>query len=205
MAFTNVWSNVIPAGSDPANTADDELRQLRLDIDERMDTIVADWSADPLQPLTGIRKTAHWSDGNFDPLGSDTLTEGYLVFGTQLRPIVQGQTLVWRMNMRLPVGAILQKVDFRVFRASLFTVLNIQVAEADDAIPSEFVLATAGVGTATGWVTPSLGPALGLTVAQDKPLLAKVDMLSGVGSAPSDIGLFQVHYEYDVTSLLLGN
>jgi hypothetical protein len=204
MAFTNPWSNIIPAGSDPANTADDEIRQLRLDIDERMDTIVGDWSADPIVNLTTIRKTAHWSDGNFDPLGVSTLTEGYEVFGVQLHPVTQGQTAVWRMNMGLPVGATLQKVDFRVFRGNVFTVMNIQVAEADDTIPSEFVLSTAVVGTATGWVTPSLGPALGFVVAQDKPLLAKVDMLFGVGSSAVDIGLFQVHYEYDIPNALTG-
>ncbi len=204
MAFTNPWSNIIPAGSDPANTADDEIRQLRLDVDERMDTIVGDWSADPLFTLLGIRRTVHWSDGQFDPLGVSTLTEGYEVLGVQLHPLTQNQTMVWRMNMRLPVGAILQKVDFRVNRSSLFTVMNIQVAEADDAIPSEFVLATAAVGTFSGWVTPSLGPALGLTVAQDKPLLAKVDMNFGVGAGPTDLGLFQVHYEYDLPSALTG-
>jgi len=49
MAFTNVWSNVIPAGSDALSTADNQIRQLRLDIQERMDGgLVADWTADPL-------------------------------------------------------------------------------------------------------------------------------------------------------------
>lgn len=204
MAFTNPWSNIIPAGSDPANTADDEIRQLRFDIDERMDSIVGDWSADPLFSLTGIRRTVHWSDGNFDPLGVSTLTEGYEVLGVQLHPVTQGQTMVWRMNMRLPVGAILQKVDFRVLRSSILTIMSIEVVEADDAIPSEFVLATAPVGTFTGWVTPSLGPALGFVVAQDKPLLAKVNMNYGIGSAATDLGLFQVHYEYDLPAALTG-
>lgn len=204
MAFSNPWSNIIPAGSDPANTADDEIRQLRLDIDERMDQIVGAWSADPIVNLTTIRKTVHWADGTFDPLGVDTLTEGYEVFGVQLHPVTQGQTMVWRMNMRLPVGATLQKVDFRVNRSNLFTIMNLQVAEADDAVPSEFVLSTANVPTATGWVTQSLGPALGFVVAQDKPLLAKVDMNYGIGSVKTDIGLFQVHYEYDIPNALTG-
>ncbi len=204
MAFTNPWSNIIPAGSDPANTADDEIRQLRFDIDERMDTIVPDWSADPLFSLTGIRKTVHWSDGNFDPLGVSTLTEGYEVLGVQLHPLTQGQIAVWRMNMRLPVGAILQKVDFRVLRSNLFATVNVRVVEADDAIPSEFVLATAAVIPTTGWVVETLGPALGFVVAQDKPLLAKVELLFGVGSAATDAGLFQVHYEYDLPSALTG-
>ena len=51
MAHSNVWSNIIPAGSDALNTADDQLRQLRLDIQERMDEVVSDWTADPVVPL----------------------------------------------------------------------------------------------------------------------------------------------------------
>jgi len=51
MAYTNTpWSNIIPAGGDPLNTADDQIRQLRLDIQERMDDVVVDWTVDPVVP-----------------------------------------------------------------------------------------------------------------------------------------------------------
>ena len=50
MAHSNVWSNIIPAGSDNLNTADNQIRQLRLDIQERMDEVVDDWTADPVVP-----------------------------------------------------------------------------------------------------------------------------------------------------------
>lgn len=52
MAHSNVWSNIIPAGSDALNTADDQIRQLRLDIQERMDEVVDDWTTDPVVPKT---------------------------------------------------------------------------------------------------------------------------------------------------------
>lgn len=48
MAYSNVWSNVIPAGTAAANTLDDQIRQLRLDIQERMNDVVADWTVDPV-------------------------------------------------------------------------------------------------------------------------------------------------------------
>ena len=51
MAHTNEWSNIVPAGSDALNTADDQIRRLRLDIQERMDEVVDDWTADPVVPL----------------------------------------------------------------------------------------------------------------------------------------------------------
>lgn len=52
MSHTNAWTDSIPLGSELAKNIDDQIRQLRLDIHERMDDIVADWEADPvvLQP-----------------------------------------------------------------------------------------------------------------------------------------------------------
>lgn len=51
MAYTNVWSNVIPAGTAAANTLDSVTQQLRLDINERMDVLVEDWTTDPVVPI----------------------------------------------------------------------------------------------------------------------------------------------------------
>lgn len=48
MPYTNVWTDTDPPGAQAANTIDDELRQLRLDIHERMDDVVMDWLADPV-------------------------------------------------------------------------------------------------------------------------------------------------------------
>jgi hypothetical protein len=48
MAKTYPWSTIVPAGSEQASTADDHIRRLRLEIEERMNDIVEDWSADPV-------------------------------------------------------------------------------------------------------------------------------------------------------------
>lgn len=48
MAYTNVWSNTFPPGSELANKIDDFLRRLRLDIAERMESVlIEDVTADP--------------------------------------------------------------------------------------------------------------------------------------------------------------
>jgi hypothetical protein len=54
MPHTNAWSNLIPLGSDLAGHIDDDIRQLRLDVFERMNDIVVDWTADPivLKPIS---------------------------------------------------------------------------------------------------------------------------------------------------------
>src|SRR2546421_10389685 len=48
MAYTNAWSEITPAGTDAANTADDAIRRLRLDLRERMADLVVSWNADPI-------------------------------------------------------------------------------------------------------------------------------------------------------------
>ena len=58
MAYSNAWSNIIPAGSDALNTADDQIRQVRLDVQERMDDIVDDWTADPIVVKSDVIPTA---------------------------------------------------------------------------------------------------------------------------------------------------
>lgn len=51
--YTNPWTNTSPPGSQAANTIDDEIRKLRLDIFQRMSDVVEDWTADPVIPLGG--------------------------------------------------------------------------------------------------------------------------------------------------------
>ena len=49
MAHTNAgWPTNIPVSSDPLNTADDQLRRLRLDLKERFNDFVDDITADPV-------------------------------------------------------------------------------------------------------------------------------------------------------------
>ncbi len=51
MAYTNAgWPTNIPAGSDALNTADDQIRRLRLDLKERFNDIVDDITTDPVVP-----------------------------------------------------------------------------------------------------------------------------------------------------------
>lgn len=82
MAYTNIgWPTNIPAGSDNLNTADDQLRRLRLDLKERFNDIVDDITTDPVIPkklaisrIDGTPDTARaWSGAAFNiPDGVDT-------------------------------------------------------------------------------------------------------------------------------------
>ncbi|KKM20368.1 hypothetical protein LCGC14_1646140 [marine sediment metagenome] len=60
MAYTNAgFPTNIPAGSDNLNTADDQLRRLRLDLKERFNDIVDDITADPIVLKNITPKLAH--------------------------------------------------------------------------------------------------------------------------------------------------
>lgn len=60
MVYSQAWSNAIPLGTDAAKTADNQLRDLRRDIEERMATICTGWSTgaptDPIvmKPAPGV-------------------------------------------------------------------------------------------------------------------------------------------------------
>lgn len=52
MAYTRIWDNTKPPGTQQAAKIDDEIRELRVDISERLSTIT-NWTADPITLLAG--------------------------------------------------------------------------------------------------------------------------------------------------------
>lgn len=59
MAYTNTWDDSRPPGTQLAKNIDDEFRVFRVDVHERMNSLVVDWLADPvvLQGSMGGAKT----------------------------------------------------------------------------------------------------------------------------------------------------
>ncbi len=52
MAYTNIWNDTLPTGSEAANTLDDIIRGLKVDVEERFEDIFAmpNFTDDPLRP-----------------------------------------------------------------------------------------------------------------------------------------------------------
>ncbi len=201
MAFTNVWSNIIPAGSDPANTADDELRQLRLDINERMDQLVEDWTADPLLTLTGIRRTVYWTDGAFQIFGTGTtLSEGYSNSSLKMHPAALTDTINWVIRMNVPVGATLQRVEGRVFRDNA-TGAVIMRSKRTTNTPTAITFNTQTSTFLAGWHT-LVGSALVELAVVDEMLITEFSLTAG--TLTDEVGLFSLTYEYDIPFALIG-
>ena len=58
MPYTRAWSNTIPAGTRAAGEIDDAIRELRVDIQQRMDeALVDDWFDDPVVAKSGVGGT----------------------------------------------------------------------------------------------------------------------------------------------------
>lgn len=110
--YSNDWTANRPLGSAQANTVDDEIRALRLDIQERMNDLVEDWTADPVKinPTSLPQSTAiklfigpygiqpgvqgdvnqHYGDGGFQSASAQSST---------------------RCNVSLPVGCVVTKFE----------------------------------------------------------------------------------------------
>lgn len=54
MAYTRSWNDATPAGTRAANQIDDAIREFKVDVHERMDDVVDDWTADPVVPKDSI-------------------------------------------------------------------------------------------------------------------------------------------------------
>ena len=77
MAYTNTWTVIAPAGSAAANTVDDEIRKLRLDMEERLEEfLIENMSADPVVRKIGtsqVNAARAWTGATFAlPDGADT-------------------------------------------------------------------------------------------------------------------------------------
>lgn len=149
MAFTNAWSTVIPAGSAAANTADDQIRQLRLDIQERMNEVVGDWTLDPV-----IKSPwRHWSLGAPESSSSGTLswTVDGTANGEALIPgFITVNDLGWRLPLFIYPGTTLTDVTIRVHRTNTTAQVKF-IVQSLDCSTDPFVLTNL-----TGLVTSAL-------------------------------------------------
>lgn len=86
MPYTNSWDDDVPAGTVAANLIDDHIRRLRLDLHERMDELVEDWTTDPVVPLaqTG-NNVQHIGYDDSEAVGSKAIGDQTVVTTLALR------------------------------------------------------------------------------------------------------------------------
>lgn len=169
MPFTNVWSSVIPAGGVQAKLIDDHIRQLRLDLEERFNSVLFAPSvagdADHPQPNAMLRdplvlkdavkgKKADkkliipYSDFIKNTLGKEFVFDQYkLIAFTDSAPLI--------CPIILPPGVTLKRIEFlnnRLDAGSVIFDLRKRVFAAGGAIDDNTLVATVTNNGAVGLV-----------------------------------------------------
>jgi hypothetical protein len=204
MAYDNAWSKVIPAGSVAANLIDDHIRQVRLDLEQRLEDVVEDMTADPIIVNSSVKKTIHWSKGNqykLTVLADDNwlgfnIGDGFFT----LSPGAVSDTLQWIIPLDLPPGVTLTDVVARVYRDSGATV-SMAILEHTDT-PTKNQIGSTQTSASTGWHDLSQ---TGLTHVIDEAdsYLVQV-LLTADGSNATSARLLHLTVEYDRDFALQG-
>ena len=152
MAHTNSgWPTNIPAGLDALNTADDQLRRMRLDLLERLNEIVVDFTTDPVVPLAEAKagtRWRHWSEGVIDR-GTDAYSND--TARVLISNVVTANARVWYSPLALIVGTTLTEVVARVKRVNSNAAITLQVIKIS--VNADPPVETALVGTVTSATT----------------------------------------------------
>lgn len=132
MAYSNVWVTASPPGSQAANTADDEFRKFRLDLEERFeDALITDVVVDPWVlkaalkgNVTGKKIFNHHSDFEFTYITTPpSRTRGYSE--TQ-----EATTTAW-CSIVLPVGITITRFEITASRASSTSTVTLALYRMD--------------------------------------------------------------------------
>lgn len=129
MAYTRPWTKNNPPGGQAANTADDEIRNLREDTEERMAALVTGWNTgaptDPVVPLAAIKgnvvgkvlyfhHSAFEMDTSWDPGTLNNAFTRSALFAEHVAADANVR-LMW-MPLILPIGVSIQQVAVIVNR-----------------------------------------------------------------------------------------
>jgi hypothetical protein len=119
MPFTDAWNVTRPAGTTAAKQIDDEIRLLRLQLEERLEqTLVVDMSADPLVlkgsvsgqatglqliiPFSSFLNDLHARENDIDPNG----------FVNMFVPSGTNETHFAAVSGIIPVGCTITKIEY---------------------------------------------------------------------------------------------
>lgn len=124
MAYTHAWTDNVPLGSEAAANIDDFMRRARLDIHERMNDVVVDWTADPVVPKTpGSGATRIIPAAAFQTLGGPMDGSSFLDdSGLSLHLIGSGPNWAAPISDFIAIGSKIVKLEYLVDRNTITTV-----------------------------------------------------------------------------------
>ncbi len=200
MAYTNSgWPTNIPAGTDALNTADNQLRRMRLDLLERLNDIISDITADPVISNTGIVKIYHWTAG----IPADETFALLYNRGSGAVVTLESKNtsnLLWYMPLYLPVGAVFQSVVFRVYQDSSSATITCAVNRISD-VPEKTQLGTVSSSGTPSWHNLTVG-SLAHTVLAGSSYFASISLTPN--AAGTEVRFVHMNVTYDRSFALQG-
>ncbi len=118
MAYTRAWTVTTPADTDQASTLGAVTRNLRTDIQERMDTLLGGgWSSDPVAgyPITKVLYIPPTLGGVLDGVNTQWSIVGLGAGQPAAMGPVTGGTKDWFVPLIVPVGVTLTKIRAAVW------------------------------------------------------------------------------------------
>ena len=139
MAHTNTWDETDPAATGQLSSGDDAIRQLKLDIRERMNDILdtgGKWTDDPIAldlSATGIRTgvVLYYGPTMFRTISNEdfNITDLYYESDDESNKYIY-------LDLNIPVGAKIQSVNAMVSRTGSNTITLYLYRRAYDTTPA---------------------------------------------------------------------
>lgn len=162
MAYTRSWSEADPLGTVQATTIDDEIRNLKVDIRERMDTLLGagKWAGDPVGAMAGVTLTVPASSGIPAGNGTNWVADQ----DSKVYPAAGSVTLNWTIPFSFAAGTVITKFEYRCLRLTTPAVINctMYARHFDDTVDT---IATLSAGAANASPQTVASGALNYTVA----------------------------------------
>lgn len=151
MAYTNTWSTTTPANTDSSAGAAADMRKIRLDIQERMETLlgVGNWSTDPIVVFAANNFLMyHWSD--FVILSTSAVTYSALAGSLYGVTPNSAANVTLYCPMVLPRGVTITTIEIIGQTASTSTLtLTLESIDATTGTVTQTTHATATMAGAT--------------------------------------------------------
>jgi len=192
MAYTNAWNEALPGDNDPATAAAD-MRKIRLDVRERMETLLGpgNWITDPVSFATALQVMyiPHHAFQLYSNSGSSTLTVGT----AGIAHSAVGGSVTYYAPLYIPRGVSVSQLSVIGTTTAGGSTITATLEELDATTGTVALnvrgTATMPTGTAQGVVSASITHTIDSTATNYKLYYFKVVVNTATGATFTGLSL----------------
>lgn len=148
MTYTNTWSVATPANSDSASNSAADMRKIRVDVEERFETLIGSggMDTDPITVLsTSYKQYIHWSE--FNPYSTSGATALTAASGSKYGLTSSNNVnLVFYAPVNLPRGVTITELILHGYVTATTTIAaTLESIDATTSTVTQSTLATASI------------------------------------------------------------